>query len=146
MKKILFSAIVVLLFVTAFYYLGHPLQSTVTIRGTRFFVDVAITPKEKELGLGKRLSLPADHGMLFPYDHKETYSFWMKDMHFPIDILWLDDKEIVDITKNVPAPSTPGEKLPIYKPRIPVNTVLELPAGTADRLGIIVRDKIEINK
>lgn len=146
MKKIIFPAIVLLLLASVFYYLRHPLQSTVTIRGTKFFVDLAITPKEKDLGLGKRLMLPPDHGMIFPYDHKETYSFWMKDMHFPIDILWIDNKEIVDITKNIPAPSSQEEKLPIYKPRIPVNTVLELPAGTSDRLGIVIGDKVDINK
>ncbi len=146
MKKILFPAIVVLLLTTAFYYFRHPLQSTVTIRGTRFFVDLAVSSKEKELGLGKRLTLPADHGMLFVYDHKERYSYWMKDMHFPIDILWLEDKNIVDIRKNVPAPATPEEKLPLYNPILPVNTVLELPAGTSDKFGIVVGDKVEINK
>ncbi len=146
MKKIIFPSIVILLLASAFYYLRHPLQSTVTIRGTRFFVDLAITPKEKELGLGKRTNLPANHGMLFVYDHKERYSYWMKDMHIPIDILWIEDKKIVDISKNVPAPTTPEDKLPLYNPIIPVNTVLELPAGTSDKFGIVAGDKIEINR
>ncbi len=145
MKKILFPAIVVLLLVTTFYYLRNPLQTTVKIRNTTFIVDVAVTAKEKELGLGNRNSLAYDHGMLFVYDHKELFPFWMKNMRFPIDILWIEDKIIVDITKNVPIPENSTKKLPVYHPIVPVDTVLEVNAGITDRFNISVGDRIDIN-
>lgn len=143
MKKII-SIVIILGIFSLWYYTRNPLQSSVTIRGTRFFVDVAITSKEKELGLGNRLTLPSDHGMLFVYDHKEVYSYWMKNMRFPIDIVWIDGRTIVDITKNVPISTTPTGQLPLYHPIVPIDKVLELPAGTSDRVGIIIGDKIII--
>ncbi|MEK7544440.1 MAG: DUF192 domain-containing protein [Patescibacteria group bacterium] len=126
------------------FYTKHPLQTTVTIRDVKFVVDVAITPKEKEVGLGHRDSLAPNRGMLFVYDIKARYPFWMRDMRFPIDILWIDDRTIVDITKQAPASDKPFNQLPIYHPLKPVDKVLELNAGAADKYGISIGDKIII--
>ena len=82
--------------------------------------------------------------MLFVYTNKERFPFWMRNMHFPIDILWIDDRTIVDISKNVPASDKPVNQLPIYHPTTPVDKVLELPAGTVDRVGIVIGDKVVI--
>lgn len=144
MKKLIAGAAILIPLFSLWFYSRHPLQTTVTVRNTTFIVDVAIQAKEKEIGLGYRNSLAADHGMLFVYDHKEVFPFWMKNMRFPIDILWIEDRIIVDITKDVPPPASPAEQLPLYHPRVPVDKVLELPAGTADRVGIIIGDKIII--
>jgi uncharacterized protein len=134
MKKFIFISFIVLVLVSVFYYLRHPIGTKVIINNHQFYVDVAVTNPEKESGLGNRDSLEPDHGMLFTYDHKEKYSYWMKNMRFPIDILWIADNTIVDITKNIPV----DIKVPlkIYSPIVPVNKVLELNAGTSDRLGI----------
>lgn len=83
-----------------------------------------------------------DRGMLFPYRERNHYSFWMKDMQFPLDIVWIDDKTIIEIHKNVPIPV--GESLPFYRPQEPVDKVLELNAGTTDKYGIQVGDAIKI--
>ena len=96
-KLIVITAIFAIGIFSLWYYTRHPLQTTVSIRNKTFVVDVAVTAKEKELGLGNRDSLAADHGMLFIYDHKEVFPFWMKNMRFPIDIIWIDDQTIVDI-------------------------------------------------
>jgi uncharacterized membrane protein (UPF0127 family) len=132
-KKILIilTALVIL---TGVYYYFRPMQTRVIIGDNTFYVDVAVTNKEKELGLGNRDSLAPDRGMVFVYDHDEQYRFWMKNMRFPIDILWIKGNIIVDITKNIPIPS--GSDLPVYFPEVPVNIVLELPAGTVDTYGI----------
>ena len=143
-KLIVIAAILAIGIFSLWFYSRHPLQTTVTVRNTTFTVDVAVTAKEKEIGLGNRKSLAADHGMLFVYDHKEIYSYWMRNMHFPIDIIWIDDQTIVDIAKNVPVSDKPVGELPIYHPIAPVDKVLELPAGTSDRFGIIIGDKIII--
>lgn len=144
MKKLVVGSAVLITLFSLWYYSQHPLQTTVTIRGATFIVDMAVTPKEKEIGLGNRDTLAPDRGMLFVYDHKEVFPFWMKNMRFPIDILWIADLIIVDITKNVPVSDKPVEELPIYHPIVPVDKVLELPAGTVDRVDIIIGDKITI--
>lgn len=130
------------LFFTIVYYVRNPLTSTVTIKGIRFAVEVAVTPQEKEIGLGGRDSLKPLHGMLFPYDHSERFSYWMKGMRFPIDIIWIRDYRIVDISKQVPI-STDGT-YPVYAPKEPVNLVLEIASGEADRHGFQIGDIVTI--
>ncbi|HUD19126.1 MAG TPA: DUF192 domain-containing protein [Patescibacteria group bacterium] len=131
-----------LLLVVAIYYIKHPLAVRVQIDGHVFVVDVAVTNQEKELGLGNRDYMPPDHGMLFVYDHVEAYSYWMKGMRFPLDMVWIKDKTIVDITKNIPV-SVNGS-LPIYTPKVPVDKVLELNAGTSDTYQIKPGDTLLI--
>ena len=144
MKKLIAITIILVGIFSIWFYSRHPLQTTVAVRNSTFIVDIAITAKEKEIGLGYRESLPSDHGMLFVYDHKEIYSYWMRNMKFPIDIVWIDDRTIVDITKNVPVSGKPVSELPIYHPIVPADKVLEINAGLSDRYGIFVGDKIII--
>jgi uncharacterized membrane protein (UPF0127 family) len=124
------------------YYRSHPLMAKVVIRGQYIGVEVAATDAQKQRGLGGRPSMPASAGMLFPYDHKEDYNFWMRDMQFPLDFIWIDGETVVDITENV-LPPRPGEKPAIVKPRVLVDKVLEVNAGTVKRLGIVIGDKAE---
>jgi hypothetical protein len=81
--------------------------------------------------------------MLFILGSKGIPTFWMKDMNFPLDFIWIDDDQVVDVTKNVPPPS-PGESLAIYSPKAPSNYVLELNAGTVDEYQISIGDKVVI--
>ncbi|MDP1723021.1 MAG: DUF192 domain-containing protein [Candidatus Gottesmanbacteria bacterium] len=144
MKKLIAIAIILVGIFSIWFYSRHPLQTTVTVRNTTFIVDVAVTAKEKEVGLGNRGSLTPDRGMLFVYDIKARYPFWMRNMHFPIDILWIDDRTIVDISKNVPTSDKPLNQLPIYHPNVPVDKILEVNAGLVDEYAITVGDKIVI--
>jgi uncharacterized membrane protein (UPF0127 family) len=113
-------------------------QGTVTI-GDKIDVRVSVASNDRtrERGLSGKKGLAADEGMLFLFDHRDTFGFWMKDMRFPIDILWINDGVIADLSVDVPMP-VPGERLPLYFPRVPVNTVLEVPAGFAKRHGLKV--------
>ena len=146
MKKhpIIVACSIVLVLFLFWYYRAHPLTPRLEIRGNKFFVELAVTPQEQQRGLGYRDSLPADAGMLFVYQNKDRYGFWMKGMRFPIDIIWIMDQTIVDISKNVPVATTGA--LPTYTPKDPVNKVLEVQAGTADRFGVQIGDTIQILK
>ncbi len=145
MKKLIVVAATLAIGVFAiWYYTRHPFVTTVTIKNTTFTVDVAVTAKEKEIGLGFRDSLEPDRGMLFVYDHKERYPFWMRNMRFSIDIIWIDDRTIVDITKNVPVSDKPVQELPLYHPNVPVDKVLEINAGLSDTYGLSIGDTVKI--
>ena len=106
----------------------HTSADTLLVNGRSFSLEVAATVQSRELGLGNRTSLPADHGMLFVFSHVAPECFWMKDMHFPLDMIWVSsDKKVVHIEQNV-APSTyPNSFCPVT----PAKYVIELNAGTA---------------
>ena len=144
MKPTLFFITIALLAGTFFYYRSHPLNPTLTIRGTTFTIELAITQKEIEKGLGGRTSLPPGHGMLFLRDHKERYPFWMGGMQFPLDFVWFDGNRVVEITKNVPIKT--GGEFTELTPSIPVDKILELNAGEVDAIGIQIGDTALFNK
>jgi hypothetical protein len=95
-------------------------------------VDVAATPETREKGLSDRPVIGPGEGMVFLFPAAELYAFWMKDMHFPIDILWISEGQLVDMTTDVP-PAVPGQEIPRYAPKFPADTVLEVQAGFAER-------------
>src|SRR3989338_3043468 len=66
--------------------------------------EVASTPNQWEKGLGGRERLDAHNGMLFVFPWRRQYTFWMQGMQFPLDLLFIDDTQIVDIVENLPAP------------------------------------------
>jgi len=115
----------------------------ITVNNQELDVEVATTSAEIVRGLSGRDSLDLD-GMLFVFPAPGKQNFWMKDVRFPLDILWINDGKIVDILRNVPAPEpgTPDSQLKTYSSPGPVSHVLELPAGATSQLGISVSSEI----
>ena len=112
-------------------------QGTITIGTQTLHTAVADTFASRAQGLSDRPSMPLDDGMLFIFPIAAQYSFWMKDMHFPLDMIWIKDGTIVDISHDVPVPP-PGAaltSLPTFKPQAPVDQVLEVNAGLAAKYG-----------
>lgn len=142
MNKIICLLLILISF-TVWYYWKHPLRTEVEIRGQKLIVELAVTQKEKERGLSYRNTLAPDHGMLFVYDHKERYGFWMQEIRFSLDFIWIDGKTVVDISKNVQIRDTNG-RWTTLAPRQVVDKVLEVNAGTIDKLGIRVGDTVFI--
>jgi len=142
-KTIILISVCVFLF-SFWFYSKHPLSATVVIKQTEFTVDLAITPKEKTKGLSFRKNLPSKHGMLFIYENKDQYPFWMKDMNFPLDFIWIDGNIIVDITKNIPPANSTN--MQIVKPIVPANKILEINAGEIDTYNIQIGDIVTFNK
>ncbi|MCH7868586.1 MAG: DUF192 domain-containing protein [Myxococcales bacterium] len=106
-----------------------PLAPSITIRDQWVQLEIARTEAEKAKGLGDRDRLDWGQGMLFEYSAPGFPRFWMKDMRFDIDIVWIRDFRIVDISHRVKHfPEGPG---PTIRPRELVDTVLEVPAGFA---------------
>jgi len=96
-------------------------------------VAVADTPALRERGLSSYTGLGPEEGMLFVFPQDGAYSFWMKDMLFPIDILWIDaDGHIVHIERSVSPKSYPAS----FTPDSPARYVLEVPAGFSEEHGL----------
>ncbi len=110
------------------------------VNGHELTVEIAETPYAHERGLSGRASLAADHGMLFLFSESDVYPFWMQDMRFPLDIIWLQDNTVVDVV-TLPAPTSSAD-IPRAIPRAAANMVLEIPAGAAKELDISIGTKI----
>lgn len=109
-------------------------------------LEVVNTPASITLGLSGREEIGAD-GMLFILPTGYTHpSFWMKEMRFDLDMIWLENFIVVDVNENVPAPdmSTPLNELPSYSPQTGANMVLEVNAGQFESLGVKIGDKLTI--
>ncbi len=100
--------------------------------------EVAITKAEQARGLGGRESLDPDSGMLFPFSAYSRPGFWMKGMHFPLDIVYLNRGKVVEIKDNVPVADKP---VPFF-PEHDVNAVLEVNAGWCAAHGVKVGDPV----
>ena len=104
----------------------------------RFNVEVARTDAEQDRGLMFRTRLPADGGMIFPFEKPRIGSFWMKNTLIPLDMIFIRaDGSIDRIAEN-----TIPESLEPVVSGGDVSAVLELAGGTAARLGIDETAKI----
>jgi len=111
----------------------------VRIGDTVYVVDLAVTPAERTQGLSGRLSMDAERGMLFVYGEDGARTFWMPNMHFPLDMVWIRaDCTVAGVTANVPNPplDTPRDQLELYPSAGLVRFILELNAGQAEMHGI----------
>ena len=115
--------------------------TVITPKGVSIPVEVSDTPEKRSLGLGKRDKLKNGWGMLFVFEKRIPHSFWMKNMRFPIDIIWLDNQRIVELAENVPPPQV-GESPKVMEPSLPSNFVLELESGRARALELKVGKKL----
>lgn len=106
-----------------------------------FELEIADTEELRKKGLSNRDELCPDCGMIFFFEKEGNYFFWMKDMRFPIDILWLKDGEVVDINQNVNHKSKS-----VYSTREKADKVLELNANEVERCEIKIGDKLKKRK
>ncbi|MDP3792529.1 MAG: DUF192 domain-containing protein [bacterium] len=117
------------------YQIAKLEQKTININDRQLTVEIADEPHEQSRGLSGRDSLDENQGMLFVFKSLLTPSFWMKEMNFPIDIIWLDaDKKIIGIEKNVSPDTFPQT----FSPPSPVLYVLEVNSGWSDRNNVKV--------
>jgi uncharacterized protein len=100
-----------------------------------FKVQIAKTDQEKQIGLSNTKKLPQDQGMLFLFSNPGFYSFWMKEMKFPIDIIYINGNRVTTIIKNALPPSD-SVSLTTYQPKEKSDKVLEVNAGLADKYNI----------
>ena len=140
-KKILTTLIFLLIFMGVFMFFSPPREIKEVVMGDKtFFVEVARTRSELEKGLSLHAPLLDDQGMLFVFTGEDFYGFWMKDMLFPIDIVWIDSNlTVVHTEKNV----LPEDYPKIFRPATKSLYVLEVGAGQVDYLNVKIGDIVK---
>jgi len=104
--------------------------------------ELAVTPEERAQGLMFRQKIEFDQGMLFVFEREGIYSFWMKNMAVYLDLIWLDkEKRIVHVEREVPPCAE--EPCPTYASNVPALYVLELRAGSFEKRGLKMFDRLD---
>jgi len=116
-------------------------ESLLRLGGQQYRVTVMRTDDQLQKGLSGTSDLPADHAMLFVFPSDGKWPMWMKDMTYPIDIVWLDNSKHVTYTVKNAQPSSYPTK---FIPDVPSRYVVEVPAGTVERTGIKKGDQARL--
>jgi len=117
-------------------------NAIVSFKSLEIPVYLADNPRIRTRGLSNKTYLPEKKGMLFVFEKADNYSFWMKDMNFSIDIIWINKEgEIISIEENV----TPETYPTSFTPSKPALYVLEVNSGFARENGMVVGSKVEID-
>lgn len=114
----------------------------VKIRNIIVKSEVSDTPDKRYRGLSGRESLKEGMGMLFIFNEYIKSSFVMRDMKFSIDMIWIRDNNVVDISENLPLPKN-NAPLIEYSPKSEVNRVIEVEAGFVNKNQIHIGDKVD---
>jgi len=141
MNKVVIGFFVVVGIIAASAFFQPSDKERAILGGFPIIIEIADTPAERERGLSGREQLAHDRGLLFVFEKPGKYGFWMKDMNFSIDIVWLDhDGKIIYIAENV-APSTYPQ---VFLPPIDALYVLEVSAGFLQIHNTNMGDVLEI--
>lgn len=105
-------------------------------------VRIAATATQRFVGLSKTASLGPDEGMLFVHESEETHTYVMRNMSFPIDIIFVAENGTITTIHHAPTPPE-GEE---YSERYPGygKYVLEVNRGWTNRTGVGVGDQVEL--
>lgn len=125
---------------------GGGARPAVSVGGAAFDVEIAFTREDRERGLSGRDGLATDAGMLFVFENGRASSFWMRDMRFALDFVWIGDGcEVIEIHADVPAPpaGTDAGLLQTYSSEAPARYNLEINAGEAAKRGVEVGDAVK---
>ena len=117
--------------------------NVVQLAGKEIAVDIARTDEQREQGLSGRIELKEDEGMLFVFEKGGKHPFWMKDMNFGIDIIWIsEDKKVIYIKKNALPESYP-EIYGLDASMENAKYVLEVVSGFSDKNNLKEGDSVD---
>lgn len=116
-----------------------------TANGFSFRLEVADTDEARRQGLSGRASLAQDAAMLFVFPQEAYWSFWMKEVAFPLDLVYLNgDGFIVSVHTMDPQLGVPESQLKRYASPQPAKYALEINGGLAAALGLEPGARVEL--
>ncbi len=138
-QRIAFRSVAFVLVIVALFAVPstwRPLRTTMLrVGGSAYRLEIAETSRSRARGLSGRKALASDAGMLFVYQTTGRHTFWMKDMSFAIDIVWMDERWcVVEVASRVRPDSYPAR----FGRNTSSRYAVELPAGAADAHGVAV--------
>src|SRR3989338_1411714 len=123
--------------------LANPSQRYLKIGQAVFEIELADDQARRALGLSGRKFLPEGNGLFFIFEKPDLYPFWMKEMDFPIDIIWIDEnKKIIDLTEDARPDSYPQT----FVSKNPALYVLDVNAGTIKKYEIKIGEEIFLSE
>jgi uncharacterized membrane protein (UPF0127 family) len=153
-ENLLYKTLIIIALILFFIYASHYIQkkpnaTEIKVASSTIFAQIADSENERSLGLSFTKQLDENAGMLFIFDDTSVKNFWMRDMLFDIDIIWLDEnKQVVGFFENVSKDSY-NKKYPdssrVYRSPDSTKYVLEVNAGVLEKLKIKVSDKLNFN-
>ncbi len=118
-------------------------KGVINIGSNSFFVEIADDELTRAKGLSDRKTIFSNQGMLFVFEQSGIYGFWMKDMLFDIDIIWIDQNFVINhIEKNISPDTYPK----LFYSNTESMYVLELLSGSVDKFNIKIGDKVILEK
>lgn len=151
MKKVLaFLSIVILLGIAYYVYqsLAGPRlfkdleRRRISIGGRKYALYIADTEQRRLMGLSGINDMPFNQGMLFIFENPDTYGFWMKDMNFPLDFVYIKDSKVIELKENI----APGTFPQIFYPLAPIDAVVEFHAGQIQQSDVHIGDIVHAFK
>lgn len=119
-----------------------PGEAIIKVGSGTVCAEIADEALERTRGLSGRPSMHEDRGMLFVFPQASVITFWMKGMQIPLDIIWIRAGEVVGVSENVPVME--NGTIATRKPKTPIDMALEVNAGWAQRYGVSVGDRLDI--
>ena len=147
-RNIFFILVVIVFLVIEFFLIKNNSPKNVEVNQIHFVkiagkilkVDLALTLEEQEQGLSGRNKLREDESMLFVFDYINKHPFWMKDMNFAIDIIWIGENlRVVYIKKNAQPESYPET----FLPKQDAKYVLEVLSQFSEKNNLKEGDRVE---
>lgn len=137
--KLIIVLLLLAICLLSIWLINKPHRSAVELNGQKITAEIAASLEARATGLSKYKTLDDGRGMLFVYDQPQKQCFWMKDMKFAIDILWIgSDKQILHIEENVQPSTYPKQ----FCPDVPAKYALEVNSGLVNRTGVRVGQKL----
>ncbi len=138
---IILSAFVIILLIIFLFKKSPVKYANVKIGKTEIKAEIADNMITRTKGLMFRKTLPDNEGMLFIFDEENYQTFWMMNMSFPIDIIWINkEKKVVDITKN----AQPCKLIcSTYRPKEKAMYVLEVNSNFTEEHGVKIGSSLE---
>lgn len=126
---------------TVIYDVARP-KTTIVLGDGTFTAKVLEDEDMRQRGLSGVKSLGLTDAMLFVFPRDDTWGIWMKDMHFSIDIIWLDkERTVIHMIENASPESYPES----FKPTKNARYVVEVNAGVAKEKSVHIGSKVRFD-